>query len=210
MLEITSGDRLYMTIVGRRDRKFLYDNQGAVLLNIHNKALNFGGEYQVGRLRAPLTICFVLTKQRQVFEGDTDKTSLLTVKNKFSLGGPRMVATFANFDDEPVELQVRGKLLNSKGKVTLNNEPIARFEGGIPEAIADESKKMGTASKLTVAPLGASLLLVRSIIFLLSCPTSRRCHDCGHLGMPARHFQQGLKLEGVTVQEHGIVFPIKI
>lgn len=95
-----------------------------------------------------------------MFEGDTDKTPLLTVKNKLSLGGLRMAVNFVNFDEEPIELQVRGKLLNSKGKITLNNEPIARFEGGIPEAIGDKSNKPETVSKITVAPLGESFLLV--------------------------------------------------
>lgn len=70
-----------------------------------------------------------------------------------------MVVNFVNFDEEPIELQVRGKLLNNKGKITLNNEPIARFEGGIPEAIADEPNKSGTVSKITIAPLGRSTLL---------------------------------------------------
>lgn len=46
---LTSDGQLYMSIVGR-DRKFLYDNQGYAVLNVRNKALNFGGEYQV---RAP-------------------------------------------------------------------------------------------------------------------------------------------------------------
>ena len=47
-MEITSNDQLYMTVVGRGDKKCLYDNQGALILNICNKTLNFGGEYQVG------------------------------------------------------------------------------------------------------------------------------------------------------------------
>jgi hypothetical protein len=103
-----------------------------------------------------------------VFEGDTDKVSLLTVKNKLSFGGHRMVANFINFDEEPMELQVRGKVLSSKGKILLNNEPIARFEGGIPEAIADEPNKSETASKMTVAPLGAFPLLVWPIVCVFS------------------------------------------
>lgn len=59
VLEVVSGDQLYMTIVGRGDSKFLYDNQGAVVLNIRNKTLNFGGEYQVGRrgFILPAPIC---------------------------------------------------------------------------------------------------------------------------------------------------------
>lgn len=75
-----------------------------------------------------------------------------------------MVANFANFDEEPVELQVRGKVLSNKGKIVLNNEPIARFEGGIQEAVADEANKLEAASKMTVAPLGTFFLLVRSIV----------------------------------------------
>ena len=47
-LEIfTSDDQLYMTVIGRRDSKLLFDNQGVAILNVRNKALNFGGEYQV-------------------------------------------------------------------------------------------------------------------------------------------------------------------
>ena len=30
-----------------RDRKYLFDNQASAILNVHNKVLNFGGEYQV-------------------------------------------------------------------------------------------------------------------------------------------------------------------
>ena len=147
-----------MTIVGHGGRKFLYDNQGAVFLNISNKTLNFGGDYQVSRCLCmfhQLHLSFLIN-QRQVFDGETNKVSLLTVKNKFSFGGHRMTTNFVNFDDEPMELQVKGKLLSNKGKVTLNNEPVARFEGGIPEAVADDPKKIRTVSKLTVAPLGAS------------------------------------------------------
>ena len=200
MLEITADDQLYMTIVGRGDRKFLYDNQGAVVLNICNRALNFGGEYQVGRRDYFLinNIFSFLTNQRQIFEGDTDKVPLFTVKNKWSLGGPRMVVNFANFEEEPIELQVRGKLLNSKGKIVLNSEPIARFESGVPEAIADEQNKLGTVSTMTVAPLGESPLI--GVVdhlhwFLPLCVISRCCHGCDHLCVPTRHIQQGLELE---------------
>jgi hypothetical protein len=49
-LEIfTSDERLYLTVVGRRDSKILFDNQGVAVLNVRNKALNFGGEYQVSQ-----------------------------------------------------------------------------------------------------------------------------------------------------------------
>ena len=79
-----------------------------------------------------------------------------------------MVANFANFDEEPMELQVRGKVLSTKGKVILNNEPVARFEGGIPEAITDEPNKLEAASKMTVAPLGTFFLSVSSIVSTFS------------------------------------------
>lgn len=103
-----------------------------------------------------------LTNQVQVFEGDGYTLSLFTVKNKWSLGGPRMVASFTNFDDELIELQVRGKLLNSSGKIMLHGQPVAKFEGGILEPIVDQSKKLETLSKMTVAPLGTFLPSVHS------------------------------------------------
>lgn len=65
-----------------------------------------------------------------------------------------MVASFINFDDGPTELQIRGKLLNSSGKVMLDGQPVATFEGGILEPTAEQPKKFETVSKMTVAPLG--------------------------------------------------------
>lgn len=48
-LEILTLDgQLYMSIIGR-DRKILFDNRGSAVLNVRNKVLNFGGEYQVGQ-----------------------------------------------------------------------------------------------------------------------------------------------------------------
>jgi hypothetical protein len=43
---VTSDGQIYMSIIGR-DRKVLFDNQGNPVLNVRNKTLNFGGEYQV-------------------------------------------------------------------------------------------------------------------------------------------------------------------
>lgn len=63
-----------------------------------------------------------------------------------------MIAKFKTFDDKPVELQVRGKLLNSNGKIILSDQPVARFEGGILEPIAEQLDKFETVSKATVAP----------------------------------------------------------
>ncbi|KAF9651262.1 hypothetical protein BDM02DRAFT_3110991 [Thelephora ganbajun] len=145
-LEIfTSDDQIYMTIVGR-DRKFLFDNQGSPILNVRNKTLNFGGEYQI-------------------FEGEADTLSLFTVRNKWTLGGPKMIANFTNFDDRPIELQVRGKLLNSDGKILLDDQLVARFEGGILEPIAGQPNKLETVSKMTVAPL----VDVAMVVTLLVC-----------------------------------------
>lgn len=45
---LTSDGQLYMYMTGR-DRKSLFDSQGSVVLNVRNRALNFGGEYQVGQ-----------------------------------------------------------------------------------------------------------------------------------------------------------------
>ena len=73
------------------------------------------------------------------------------------MGGPKMVANFINFDDNPVEIQIRGKFLNGHGKITLNDEPVARFEEATPEPRADKPNKMEVVSKMTVAPLGTSL-----------------------------------------------------
>lgn len=45
----TSEGELYMTVIGRRDSKLLFDSQGVAVLNVRNKTLNFGGEYQVSQ-----------------------------------------------------------------------------------------------------------------------------------------------------------------
>jgi len=37
-----------MSLVGR-DNKFLFNGQGTPILNVRNKALNFGGEYRVSQ-----------------------------------------------------------------------------------------------------------------------------------------------------------------
>jgi len=71
-----------------------------------------------------------------------------------------MIASFTNFDERPAELEVRGKLLNSNGKIVLNDQTVARFEGGILEPIADQPGKLETVNKMTVAPLGVSILPV--------------------------------------------------
>jgi len=48
-LEILASDgQIYMSIIGR-DNKFLFDAHGSPILNVCNKALNFGGEYNVSR-----------------------------------------------------------------------------------------------------------------------------------------------------------------
>ena len=48
-LEILASDgQIYMSMVGR-DNKFLFDSQGGPILNVRNKALNFGGKYHVSR-----------------------------------------------------------------------------------------------------------------------------------------------------------------
>ena len=65
-----------------------------------------------------------------------------------------MVTSFTNFDDKLAELQVRGKLLSSNGKIVLDDQPIARFEGGILEPLAEQPGKFESVSKMTVAPLG--------------------------------------------------------
>ena len=129
-----------------------------------------------------------------MFEGDTDTLSLFTVRNKWSLGGPKMVVNFTNFDDSPVELRVRGKLLDSSGKITLNDQPIAVFEGGILQPMAGQPDKLETIGKITVAPLGTSSILsvCSNISSYLQRVISRCCHGCDHLRVPARHFRQGL------------------
>lgn len=50
-LEIfTSDDQLCLKISCQdKDSKVMYDNQGDVVLNIRNRSLSFGGEYQVCR-----------------------------------------------------------------------------------------------------------------------------------------------------------------
>ena len=48
-LEVLDSDgQVHMSIVGR-DNKFLLDDQGSPILNLRNKALNFGGEYRVSQ-----------------------------------------------------------------------------------------------------------------------------------------------------------------
>jgi len=48
-LEILASDgQIYMSMIGR-DNKFLFDAQGSPVLNVRNKALNFGGEYNVSQ-----------------------------------------------------------------------------------------------------------------------------------------------------------------
>ena len=44
----TPDGRPYMSIIGR-DKKFLFDNHGGAVLNVRNRAFNFGGQYQVGQ-----------------------------------------------------------------------------------------------------------------------------------------------------------------
>jgi hypothetical protein len=47
---LASDDQLYMSISCQdKDTKVMYDNQGDVVLNIRNRSLSFGGEYQVCR-----------------------------------------------------------------------------------------------------------------------------------------------------------------
>jgi len=133
-----------------------------------------------------------------VFEGDTDTLPLFTVRNKWSLGGPKMVVNFTSFDDKAVELQVRGKLLDSGGKITWDDQLVARFEGGVMQQMASQPDKLETVSKITVAPLGkwSSILLARSDIGSYLLHDISRCgHGRDHLYMPARHFQQRLNVE---------------
>ena len=48
-LEILASDgQILMSIIGR-DNKFLFDSQGSPILNVRNKAFNFGGEYHVSQ-----------------------------------------------------------------------------------------------------------------------------------------------------------------
>lgn len=131
-----------------------------------------------------------LTTHVQVFEGDNDKLPLFNIRNKWSFGGPKMAASFTNFDDKTVELQIRSKLLNGSGKIVLDDQPVARWEGGILEPIADQPGKFETVSKMTVAPLCTSAPSVCSIVaisYLLS-GISRCCHGCNPLGVFAGYF----------------------
>jgi len=95
-----------------------------------------------------------LTSHVQVFEGDSDKLPLFAIRNKWSFGGPKMIASFTNFDDKAIELQLRGKLLSSNGKIVLGDQPVARFESGISEPTAGQAGKSETVSKMIIAPLG--------------------------------------------------------
>ena len=125
-----------------------------------------------------------------MFEGDTDTLSLFTVRNKWSLGGAKMVVNFTSFDEKPVELQVRGKLLDSGGKIILDDQPVARYEGGILQPMAGQPDKLEPVSKITVAPLGKSPTpSVHSDVSLTYDLVSRRCHGRDHLCVPARHLQ---------------------
>ena len=101
-----------------------------------------------------------------------------------------MVASFTNFDDKSVELQIRGKLLNSNGKIALDDQPVARFEGGILDPIAGQPGKFDTVSKMIIAPLGTFILSVCSTVAIsyLRRGISRCCHGCDPLGVYARHF----------------------
>lgn len=156
-LEVATSDgKPYMSVVGR-DKKVLYDDRGCAVLNIRNKALNFGGEYQVSHLLCvPSVAATFLTSCAQVFEGDGDTLPLFTIRNKWSFGGHKMSANFTNFDEKSVELQIRGKMLNSNGKIVLDDQPVARFEGGIVEPLARKPGKSEIVSRMTVAPLGMS------------------------------------------------------
>jgi len=84
-----------------------------------------------------------------------------------------MVVNFTSFDEKPVELQVRGKLLDSGGKIILDDQPVARFEGGVLQPMAGQPDKLETVSKITVAPLGKSLILsVSTLRHRFSPPTA--------------------------------------
>ena len=190
----TSDDQLYMTVVGRRDKKLLFDDHGVVVLNIRNRVLNFGGEYKVGGGNYILHSYLSLISTAQIFEGEADTLPLFTVRNKWSLGGPRMVANFVNFDDRPSELQVRGKLLNSSGKVMLDGQTIAKFEDGNLEPMAGKPKKFETVTKITIAPLGTlhpppNTFHDWRCFSPSTCHRSRCFHDCDHLCVPARYFK---------------------
>ena len=70
-----------------------------------------------------------------------------------------MVVNFTSFDDKEIELQVRGKLLDSGGKIILDDQPVARFQGGILQPMAGQPDELETVSRITVAPLGTSSIL---------------------------------------------------
>ena len=101
-----------------------------------------------------------------------------------------MVVNFTSFDEKAVELQVRGKLLDNGGKIMLDDQPVARFESGIPQPMAGQPDKLESISRITVAPLGtSSVLSARStIVSYLRRAISRCCHGRDHLRVPARHF----------------------
>ena len=132
----------------------------------------------------------LLTSHVQVFEGDSNKLPLFNIRNKWSFGGPKMAASFTNFDDKTVELQIRSNLLNGSGKILLNDQPVARFEGGILEPIAGQPGKFETVSKMTVAPLCTSSLSVCSTVAIsyLLRGISRCCHGCNPLSVFAGYF----------------------
>ena len=102
-----------------------------------------------------------------------------------------MVVNFTSFDEKAVELQVRGKLLDSGGKITLDDQPVARFQGGILQPMASQPDKLETVSKITVAPLGKSLIpsARSSIGSHLRHVVSRCCYGRDHLCVSTRHFQ---------------------
>lgn len=97
-----------------------------------------------------------------MFEGESDRLLLLTAKNKMTFGGPRMAASFKNFDENPVELQIRGKILSNKGKILLDDLPIARFEAGLLASADDGLSEPEIISRMAVAPLGTFPLSVCS------------------------------------------------
>ena len=98
-------------------------------------------------------------------------------------------STLQNFDERPLELQVRGKSLDSSGKIMLNDQPVARFEGGILAPIAGRPDKLETVSKLTVASLGMSTPSMRSSIIPDLRHAINRCrHGCDRLRVLVRYF----------------------
>ena len=102
-----------------------------------------------------------------------------------------MVANFINFDENPIELQIRGKFLNSHGKITVDDELVAKFEGSTPAPMADKPNKFEVVSKMTIAPLGTSLLSAWSathILLLPSCTISRHRDGCNSPRVFARRF----------------------